>query len=95
MLAPSFPPDVTRFIDKQVAVGNYASQEDVVVDAVRILREVQVKQRQFHEDVRLGMEQLERGEYTEYDEAGLRQLFDDLKQNIQESAKRGDERAPS
>jgi putative addiction module CopG family antidote len=70
MLASSFPPDVTQFIDEQVAVGNYSSQEAVVVDAVRILREVQAKQRQFQEDVRLGMEQLERGEYTEYDEAG-------------------------
>jgi hypothetical protein len=34
---------------------------------------------QFCEDVRLGMEQLERGEFNEYDEAGLRERFEQLK----------------
>lgn len=34
----------------------------------------------FADCVRIGMEQLERGECVEYDEAGLRELFEKLKQ---------------
>ena len=49
------------------------------------LRDVQARQREFYEDVRLGVEQLERGEYTEYDEAGLRRWFEELEQAGQES----------
>jgi hypothetical protein len=36
----------------------------------------------FREEVRLGMEQLERGEFNEYDEAGLRERFEELKRRV-------------
>jgi len=78
MIAQSFPPELERFVEEQIAAGNYQSEQGLVVSAVRVLRDVQARQREFYEDVRLGMEQLERGEYTEYDEAGLQQLFDEL-----------------
>ena len=74
------PPDLGQFVEQQVAAGNYHSEEELVVSAVRVLRDVQAQQRQFAEDVRLGMEQLDRGEFSEYDEAGLRKRFDELKQ---------------
>jgi putative addiction module CopG family antidote len=78
MIVQSFPPELEQFVVEQVAAGNYQSEQDLVVSAVRVLRNVQAKQRQLSEDVRLGMQQLEQGEYTEYDEAGLRQLFQEL-----------------
>ncbi len=43
---------------------------------------------QFCEDVRLGIEQLARGEYHEYDDAGLRKLFEELKQRAMERRNR-------
>ena len=80
MIAQSFPPELERFVEEQIAAGNYQSEQDLVVSAVRVLRDVQARQRQFQEDVRIGMEQLERGEFTDYDEAGLRRRFDELKE---------------
>ncbi len=80
MIGPSFPPELERFVEEQVAAGNYQSEQDLVVSAVRVLRDVESRQNQFREDVRVGIEQLERGDVTEYDEAGLRRLFDELKQ---------------
>jgi Arc/MetJ-type ribon-helix-helix transcriptional regulator len=80
MIGQSFPPELEQFVSQQVAAGNYPSEQDLVVSAVRVLRDVQARQREFCEDVRLGMEQLEQGDVIEYDEAGFRRLFDELKQ---------------
>ena len=38
----------------------------------------------FADCVRIGMEQLERGESVEYDEAGLRKWFEELKQRVRD-----------
>jgi putative addiction module CopG family antidote len=80
MIGQPFPPELEQFVAQQVAAGNYRSEQDLVVSAVRVLRDVQARQEQFHEDVRVGMEQLERGEFNEYDETGLRQRFEELKE---------------
>jgi putative addiction module CopG family antidote len=80
MIHESLPPDLGQFVEQQVAAGNYRSEEELVISAVRVLKDVRARQRQFAEDVRLGMEQLDRGEFNEYDEAGLRRRFDELKQ---------------
>jgi Arc/MetJ-type ribon-helix-helix transcriptional regulator len=82
MIHESLPPDLGQYVEQQVAAGNYHSEEDLVVSAVRVLRDVQARQRQFVEDLRLGMEQLDRGEFNEYGEEGLRQRFEELKQRV-------------
>jgi Arc/MetJ-type ribon-helix-helix transcriptional regulator len=79
MLSHQYPPEIGEFVEKQIALGQYQSEDDLVVDAIRIMREVQVQQQQFAEDVRQGMEQLERGEFNRYDENGLRKRFEELK----------------
>ncbi len=80
MIAQSFPPELERFVKEQIAAGNYQSEQDLVVSAVRVLRDVQVRRQLFLEDLRIGVEQLERGEYVEYDDAGMCQLFEELEQ---------------
>ncbi|NLF07051.1 MAG: hypothetical protein GX594_03595 [Pirellulaceae bacterium] len=79
MSAQSLPPDIAQFVEEQVAAGHYRSEQDVLVNAVRVLRSVQDRQIQFNEDVRLGMEQLERGEFNEYDAEGMQKRFEELK----------------
>jgi putative addiction module CopG family antidote len=82
MIHESLPPDLGQFVEQQVAAGNYHSEEELVVSAVRVLRDVQDRQRQLADDVRLGMEQLDRGEFNEYDEVGLRERFEELQQRV-------------
>jgi putative addiction module CopG family antidote len=84
MTAQSLPPELERFVEEQVASGTYRSEQDLFVSAVRVLRDVQARQAIFHEDVRTGMEQLDRGEFNEYDEAGLRRRFDKLNERAQD-----------
>ena len=80
MMTEPLPPELEQFVAEEVAAGHYGSEQELVVSAVRVLRDVRARHEQFREDVRLGMEQLERGEFTEYDEAGLRSRFEQLKQ---------------
>ncbi len=88
MIQPTLPPELGRFVEEQLAAGRYQSEQELVVDAVRTLRDLEARQQQFHEDVRLGMEQLQRGEVVEYDDDGLRGFFDDLKDRVRAHAAR-------
>ena len=80
MVAPTLPPELDQFVADQIATGRYRSPEDLLVDAVRVLRQLDAQQRAFRDDVRDGMDQLARGEYAEYDDAGLDKLFAGLKE---------------
>jgi Arc/MetJ-type ribon-helix-helix transcriptional regulator len=82
MNTSSFPPDLRLFIAQQIAEGKYQSEEELMIHAVRVLREVQAHKQQFAEDIQLGLDQLERGKYVEYDEEGLRRHFEELKTHI-------------
>ena len=79
MISQPLPPELGQFVEQQLASGKYLSEQELVVDAVRVLREVEAQQRQFHEEVQLGMDQLERGESNEYSLQQLRERFEQLK----------------
>jgi putative addiction module CopG family antidote len=84
MISPPLPPELGQFVQQQLASGRYRSEDELLVDAVRVLRDVDVRQQQFHEDVRLAVEQLERGEGREYDLQQLRSRFDELKERVRQ-----------
>ena len=86
MIAPALPPDLGQFVEEQIATGKYHTEEELVVDAVRVLRRLADQQHAFHDAVRQGMEQLARGELTEYDDKSLGELFDGLKQRAMNRA---------
>ena len=58
MIVPALPPDLGQFVEQQIATGKYHSEEELVVDAVRVLRQLAGQQHEFHDAVRQGMEQL-------------------------------------
>ena len=80
MISELLPPELGQFVAEQIAAGKYDSEEELVADAVRVLRGLNAQNEQFCKDVQLGMEQLERGEVNRYSEQELRTRFDELKQ---------------
>ena len=86
MIVPALPPELGQFVEQQIATGIYHSEEELVVDAVRVLHRVAAQRHEFHDAVRQGMEQLANGEFTEYDDQGLAELFDGLKQRAMNRA---------
>jgi putative addiction module CopG family antidote len=64
-----------RFIEEQVASGAFRSQSEVLDAGVELLRRRQPLLDRLDEARR----QLDEGDFTEYDDEGLRRRFDQLK----------------
>jgi putative addiction module CopG family antidote len=73
------PADLEQFMEQELAAGKYASREELVAEAVRLLRERERRVKELREEILPALERLDRGEYTEYDKGSLRDLIDDVK----------------
>jgi putative addiction module CopG family antidote len=67
-----------QFIQEQIAAGRYVSPDEVVNAGLEMLRKRQALLSFIDE----GRRQLDEGEYTEYDEDGLRRRFEELQERI-------------
>ena len=74
-----------QIIHDAVSAGEYHSPDEVLTDALRLLR----RKQQLVGDVKAGVDQLNGGEYTEYDEESL----DRFVQDIQKEQERLDQRS--
>ncbi|MBI3696346.1 MAG: type II toxin-antitoxin system ParD family antitoxin [Acidobacteria bacterium] len=71
-------PDTERLVKEQVESGRYRSAAEVIEDAVRLLTERGRKLEQLRKEIQVGVDQIERGEYTEYDAHTIQNLFSDI-----------------
>ena len=74
-ISTEFSPEVNRMIAEIFSSGRYADQNQLLVEAVRLLGE----RSRLRDQLAAGTRQLAAGEFTDYDPAALRQRFDDLK----------------
>ena len=74
----TIPSDLEPFVQQQVATGQYASADEVVVAGLQVLRELKRRQEEFREQVQLGVDELDRGEGTKVAASDLRAFFDDI-----------------
>ena len=74
------PADLQQFVDSIIRNGSYQTEAEVVGEALRLLR----KREELRREVNAGVEQLDRGEYTEYDEDSLPQFLADIEARQQE-----------
>jgi antitoxin ParD1/3/4 len=77
MISAEIPTEFEPFIQYQLATGGYHSAQEVVSDALRLLR--QQKLETLREEIQVGVDDLERGdEIIIEDEHGLKRFFDEL-----------------
>jgi len=76
----SIPAEFQEFVDDVIRSGSFHSEAEVVSEGLRLLR----KREQVRRDVNAGIEQLDRGEYTEYDEDSLPQFLADVQSRQRE-----------
>lgn len=61
-MIPSLPHDLEEFVQQELEDASYQSRDDLLVDAVRLLRDQKRRLETVREQVRMGRQQIERGE---------------------------------
>jgi antitoxin ParD1/3/4 len=56
------PPDLEQFMKQELAAGKYASREELVAEAVRLLRECKRRVKELREEILPALERLDHGE---------------------------------
>lgn len=78
VMVGTIPSDLEQFVQQQVATGEYQSQDEVVAAGLHVLREVKLRQTEFQQQVKLGVDQLDHGEGIKVAANELRSFFDDI-----------------
>ena len=79
----TFPPDVAEFMHDSVAAGVYASEADLLIEAVRQLRDGRDNYLRFQTQFRQRLEQLDRGEGISLEgDAQLEQFLRDIESEV-------------
>jgi len=71
----AIPADLELFVQNAISDGTYRDPGEVVREALRLL----ARRDQVLRDVRAGIQQLDGGQYTEYDEDSLQQFLTDIR----------------
>ena len=85
-----FSGELERLVQQELATGKYGSENELLLEAVRLLAERERRRERLREEIQIGRDQLDRGEYTEYDEHSLRERFDELKESAEQRIQRND-----
>jgi putative addiction module CopG family antidote len=75
----SLPADIEEFVRGEVESGRYDSVEDVLHEAIGILKVRERQRDELRSDIRAAVDQIESGDYFEYDKSSLKDFLDELK----------------
>ena len=74
------PPQFIPFVQQSIASGRFESESAMLTEALNLLV---LREREL-ELVRKGFEDIERGDYFEFDDEGLAKFFEDIKREGRE-----------
>ena len=76
----AFPLELQQLVQNELATGNYANEDEVLLNAMRALRDRQEALRQWRAEVQSRIDSLDRGEVIELeDEQALRAFAEEIK----------------
>ena len=79
------PPDLQQFVKQELANGAYQSEEELMVDAVRLLRDSHLAWKELQADVQSRLERLDRGDAIQIqDDDGLRTFLQGIEAEVKE-----------
>ena len=79
-MSDSISPELRQLIQQELAAGRYASEDELLLEAVRLLAERNRRREELQRQIQIGRDQLDRGEYIDYDEVSLREFFDEVQE---------------
>jgi Arc/MetJ-type ribon-helix-helix transcriptional regulator len=75
-----FPTELQQLVQNELATGNYADEDEVLLQAMRALREREAAREQWCAEIQSRIDSLDRGEGIELaDEQSLRALAEEIK----------------
>jgi len=60
-MSETLPPDVQQFVRQAISNGEYATEEEVLTQAVRVLREVTERHQALRDDVQAAVDEIDAG----------------------------------
>ncbi len=82
-MADTFPPDVQQFVQQEIARGNFRNEQELVVKAVRSLRDSEERLQQFRRQLQERVDSFERGEAIDLEgEEALAAFFDEIEAEV-------------
>ena len=75
----SLTPRLEELVKQKVGSGLYGSSSEVIREALRLLEERDRRLASLRRDIAVGIEQIEGGEYADYEPDSLGDLFDQVK----------------
>jgi Arc/MetJ-type ribon-helix-helix transcriptional regulator len=74
-----FPPELHLLVEEGLASGGYSSEDGILLEAMRLLRDRDLREREFKAQLQTRIDRIDRGEgIVLQDEADLQRFFDDV-----------------
>lgn len=66
-IALSLPPEIRSYVRREVSKGEFNSEKDLMVEAVKVLRELRRRHARLRADIQSAIEQADRGQTARLD----------------------------
>jgi len=79
MMTVEIPMEYQPFVASAIACGEFKTEGEVIAEALRMLEERRRTTEYLRREMQIGLDELDRGEYVEYDEVSLKGFFEQVK----------------
>jgi putative addiction module CopG family antidote len=83
------PAEHQQFVKAAIASGQFESEAQVIGAALRLLEERGGQADYLREEMRAGIDELERGDHVEHDDNSLKELFEQIKSEGRQARRHG------
>jgi putative addiction module CopG family antidote len=73
------PLEYQTFVANAIACGAFKTESEVIAEALRVLKERRRTKEYLRREMQIGLDELNRGEYVEFDEGELKEFFEQVK----------------
>ncbi len=79
MMTVEIPLEYQQLVTNAIACGEFKTEGEVIAEALRILEERRQTTEYLRREMQVGLDELDRGEYVEFDEVSLKEFFEQVK----------------
>jgi antitoxin ParD1/3/4 len=87
VITTSFSPELQQLVREELATGGYASEDELLLQAVRLLADRNRQRQELRRELQIGRDQLDRGEGIELDsDEALGAFLDEIEAEVNAEA---------